>query len=126
VSPIIRCALVACLLGVLLGLGASLCAADGDNVGHENGLLRPMLTGDWYDAIVAVYAQVLGPVFHALVFLLGPVLIAVKYQSLAPLGIVMLISGVVFAMFFPADLQFLFAIGAILGLAVMLYMIVHK
>jgi len=119
------------LVGVCAFL--ALCAAPGvvaaenENwVGHENGLLQPLVGGDWYGAVVAVYTQTLGPAFHVIVFLLGPVLVGIKYQRFAPVGMAILIAGVVFAMFFPSELQFLFAVAAILGLAAVLYGVMHK
>jgi len=101
-------------------------AADENDIGHENGLLQPLVSGDWYTAIVTVYTQTLGPIFHVMVFLLGPALIGIKSQRFAPVAMTLLISGVVFAMFFDATLQFMFAIAAILGLGGVLYSVVHK
>lgn len=97
-----------------------------ENIGHENGLLQPLVTGDWYTAIATVYTQTLGPIFHVLLFLLGPTLVGIKYQRFAPVAMGILVSGVVFATFFAADLQFLFAVAAIFGIAGILYSMVHK
>lgn len=117
-------ATAACLfLLVVLAQGV---AADDNQIGHENGLLRPLVEGQWYTAIVSVYTLTLGPLFHVIVFLLGPTLMGIKYQRFAPIAMTVLISGVVFAMFFDAPLQFLFAVTAILGLAGILYSVVHK
>lgn len=101
-------------------------ADENQQIGHENGLLRPLVEGEWYTAITSVYTITLGPLFHVIVFLLGPTLMGIKYQRFAPIAMTILISGVVFAMFFEASLQFLFASAAILGLAGILYSVVHK
>ena len=109
-----------------LAMTASTAAAAENSIWHENDPMNQLMSGNWFSAIVFVYTQTLGPVFHALVFLLGPVLIGVKYQSMVPVSMAILVSGIVFASFFPADMQFLFSIAAILGLAGILYGVVHK
>lgn len=103
-----------------------LLALADNQIGHENGLLQPLVSGDWYGAIVAVFTQVLGPIFYVIIFSLGPTLLGIKYQRFAPIAMGILISGIVFAMFFDATLQFLFAVAAIFGLAGVLYSVVHK
>lgn len=113
------------MMSPILLLIQFLLAVDND-IGHENGLLAPLIQGDWYTAIISVYTQTLGPFFHVIVFLLGPTLIGIKYQRFAPVAMVILISGVVFAMFFDATLQFVFAVGAVLGLGGVFYSVVHK
>jgi hypothetical protein len=95
-------------------------------VDNERSLMDELMRGEWYTAVVSVYTQTLGPLFHVLVFLLGPTLIGIKYQRFAPVAMAVLVSGVVFAMFFDAPLQFLFAVVAIFGLAGVLYSVVSK
>lgn len=122
----------------ILFIGLGICAfflvvalapgarADENQIGHENGLLQPFVEGQWYTGIVSVYTQTLGPLFHVLVFLLGPTLVGIKLQRFAPVAMTILISGIVFAMFFEGTVQFIFAVAAILGLAGVLYSVVHK
>lgn len=93
---------------------------------NEDSLLDDLMRGEWFGAITGVYAQTLGGFFFIIVFLLGPTLIGIKYQRFAPVSMVILISGIVFAMFFEAPLQFFFATAAILGLAGVFYSVVHK
>jgi len=93
---------------------------------NENSLMDDLMRGDWYVAITSVYTQTLGAFFHIIVFLLGPTLIGIRDQRFAPVSMVILISGIVFAMFFETDVQFFFSVGAILGLAGVLYSTVHK
>jgi len=93
---------------------------------NENSWLDELLRGDFYDAIVGPYVQTLGPVFHVIIFVLGPTLVGIKYQRLAPAAMIILVSGVVFAKFFETPIQFLFAVAAIFGLAGVLYSVVHK
>jgi len=95
-------------------------------VDNENSLLDELLRGDWYVAITSVYTQTLGPVFHVLVFLLAPTLVGIKYQRFAPVAMIVLISGIVFASFFETPVQFIFAAAAIFGFAGILYSVVHK
>ena len=95
-------------------------------VDNENSLLDDLMRGEWFPAITNVYTQVLGPIFYVLIFLLGPTLIGIKYQRFAPVAMTILISGIVFAMFFETPLQFIFATAAIFGLAGILYSVVHK
>jgi len=111
------------LLSVVFAPNAS---AEENQIGHENGLLNPLVQGEWYTAITSVYTITLGPLFHVIVFLLGPTLTGIKYQRFAPIAMGVLISGVVFAMFFSADLQFLFFIAAMLGIGGIFYSVVHK
>ncbi len=102
---------------------ACLVAAVVDN---ENSLVDELMRGEFFDAIISVYTQTLGPVFHVLVFLLAPVLVGIKYQRFAPVAMIILISGIVFAMFFQTPVQFIFAAAAIFGFAGVLYSVVHK
>jgi hypothetical protein len=95
-------------------------------VDNENSLLDELMRGEWYDAIIEVYTQTLGPAFHVIIFLVGPILLGIKYQSLAPVSMAILATGIVFALFFEATFQLVFAIAAVLGLAAMLYQVVHK
>lgn len=95
-------------------------------VDNENSLVDEIMRGEWYTAITEVYTQTLGPVFHIIVFLLAPTLIGIKYQRFAPVAMIVLVSGVVFAMFFETPVQFLFAVAAIFGMAGVLYSVVHK
>lgn len=95
-------------------------------VDNEDSLVDELMRGEWYAAITGVYTQPMGYFFHVLVFLLGPTLIGIKYQRFAPVSMVILISGIVFAMFFEAPVQFFFAAAAILGLAGVFYSVVHK
>jgi len=115
-----------CAFFFMFAVFASNAVASENEVGHENGLLRPLVEGEWYTAITSVYTITLGPLFHVLVFLLGPTLIGIKSQRFAPVSMVILISGIAFAMFFETDIQFFFATSAILGLAGVLYSVVHK
>jgi len=121
-----KCAAAIGILAFIAGLTASAAAASDNNIGHENGLLNPLVSGGWFNAIVQVYTQTLGPIFHAMIFLVGPLLIGIKYQSMIPLSMALLVSGIVFAALFPADMQFIFSVAAILGLAGILYGVVHK
>ena len=95
-------------------------------VDNENSLLDDLMRGEIFNAIVSVYTQTLGPVFHIIVFLMGPTLIGIKYQRFAPVAMIVLISGIVFAMFFDTPVQFIFAAAAIFGVAGILYSVVHK
>lgn len=95
-------------------------------VDNDDSFVDELMRGEWFAAVTGVYTQTLGPLFHVLVFLLGPTLIGIKYQRFAPVSMVILISGIVFAMFFGSTVQFFFAAGAILGLAGVLYSVVHK
>ena len=95
-------------------------------VDNENSLLDDLMRGEIFNAIVSVYTQTLGPVFHIIVFLMGPALIGIKYQRFAPVAMIVLISGIVFAMFFDTPVQFIFAAAAIFGVAGILYSVVHK
>lgn len=90
--------------------------------------LDELLAGDWYGAITGVYASTLGmPIFHAIVFLLAPVLIGIKYQRMTPVAMAILIGGTVFSVFFTdPTLQFVFAIFGVLGFGGILYSVVHK
>jgi len=92
----------------------------------ENSPLDHLVNGDFFNTIIGVYTQVLGPAFHILVFLLGPTLVGIKYQRFAPVAMIMLISGIVFGMFFQTPIQFIFAAATILGFAGILYSVVHK
>lgn len=95
-------------------------------VDNEDSFLDDLLRGEFFGAITGVYTLTLGSVFYVLLFLLGPTLIGIKYQRFAPVAMIMLISGIVFAMFFPTPIQFIFAAGAIFGFAGVLYSVVHK
>lgn len=95
-------------------------------VDNEDSLLDDLMRGEWFGAITGVYAQTVGGIFYIIVFLLGPTLIGIKYQRLAPVAMVILTTGIVFAMFFEAPLQFFFAVASILGLAGVFYSVVHK
>lgn len=90
--------------------------------------LDELLAGDWYGAISGVYADVVGmAMFHAIVFILGPVLIGIKYQQFAPVSMAVLVGGTICSVFFtdPA-IQAIFAILGVLGFAGILYSVVHK
>ena len=95
-------------------------------VDNENSLLDELMRGEWYTAIITVYTQTLGPVFHIIVFLLLPTLVGIKYQRFAPVAMIILVSGIVFAAFFETPIQFIFATAAIFGFAGILYSVVHK
>lgn len=95
-------------------------------IDNEDSLVDELMRGEWFTAITSAYTQTLGPVFHVLVFLLGPTLIGIKYQRFAPVAMIILISGIVFAMFFEAPVHFIFAAAAIFGFAGVLYSVVHK
>ena len=115
-----------CAFFFIFAMFAPNAIADENQVGHENGLLGPLVEGEWYTAITSVYTQVLGMFFHVLIFLLGPTLIGIKSQRFAPVSMAILISGIVFAMLFETPMQFFFAVAAILGLAGVFYSVVHK
>jgi hypothetical protein len=95
---------------------------------NSESLLDELLAGDWYGAITQVYAQTLGmALFHSIVFLLGPVLIGIKYQQFAPVSMAVLAGGTVFSFFFTdTTLQATFAILGVLGFGGILYSVVHK
>ena len=92
----------------------------------EDSALPGLMEGGWFDAIVSVYTQILGPIFHILVFLLGPTLVGIKSQRFAPVAMIILVSGIAFSMFFEAPVMFIFAAAAIFGFAGVLYSVVHK
>lgn len=95
-------------------------------VDNEDSLIDDLMRGEFYNAIITPYTQTLGPFFHIMVFLLGPTLVGIKFQRFAPVGMVILITGIVFATFFESPVQFFFATAAILGMAGIFYSVVHK
>jgi len=95
---------------------------------NSDSLLDELMAGDWYGAIVGVYSITLGSaLFHAIIFLAAPTLIAIKYQQFRPVALFILIGGTVFSTFFTdATLQFMFGTMGLLGFAGILYSVVHK
>ncbi len=95
---------------------------------NTEGWLDELMAGDWYGAITGVYASQIGmPIFHAIFFILGPVLIGIKYQKMAPVSMAVLMGGTVFSVFFTdTSIQLMFGTLGLLGFAGILYSAVHK
>lgn len=95
---------------------------------NEDSFLDELLAGDWYGAITGVYVQTIPiAIFHSIVFLLGPVLIGIKYKQFAPVSMAVLAGGTVFSIFFTdTTLQATFAIMGVLGFGGIFFGVVHK
>ncbi len=95
---------------------------------NSDSLLDELLSGKWYDAIVGVYSFTMGSaLFHSLIFIVGPTLLAIKYKSLSPVAMVLMITGTIFSVFFTdPTIQFILGIMGVLGFAGILYSVVHK
>lgn len=86
--------------------------------------LEELMGGDWFGAVMGVYAPI-GYFVYVILFLLGPAMIAIKMQSFIPASFAIMGTGAAIAALLPAPILFFIAVLAIMGLAAILWMVSH-
>lgn len=86
--------------------------------------LEELIDGDWFSAIMGVYAPI-GYFVYVILFLLGPAMMSIKQQSFIPASFVIMGTGAAIAALLPAPILFFICVLAIMGLAAILWMVSH-